>query len=284
MTFLRRFATRLIRSTVVFAALGVGLEVLMRAMDLSLAAFAYPFEVVQALPEFLDQDRSLNHVKSTFLRTIAAFGIALPLGLLSGFLVANAGRLRGEGEIFVDFVRSIPATALVPLFLVVLGTGDSSKVGVGAFSGSLALAISVIVGVRSLNPDRRLVADLLGLRGGRRVVLYELPEILPSIFVGARTAASLCLILVVVSEMSIGSASGLGSVIMDRRYSDDVPGLYGAIVMSGVIGYSINKVFVLLENHTGKILAVLGHLRGRLRQRQAAIRAVIRLFSRDSER
>jgi NitT/TauT family transport system permease protein len=246
-SFLSHLARSWLKFLIVLLLLAGGVQGLLAALHASPAAFARPNEIVAALPEFLDLHRSLPDVIATLSKTAAAVILAVPLGLGTGLLVVRVPRVAQEAEFCVDFLRSIPATALVPLFLVIFGAGGSSKIAVGCFSGALAIAISVIIGLRNLDPDRRHVADLIGLSGANRFWLYELPEIAPSIFIGLRTAISLALILVVVGEMFIGSGRGLGRIIMDRRYSDDVPGLYAAVFMTGTVGFLLNKAVLSVE-------------------------------------
>jgi NitT/TauT family transport system permease protein len=69
-----------------------------------------------------------------------------------------------------------------------------------------------------------------------------------------RGAASLCLVLVVVAEMFVGGDGGLGRVIQDRRYSDDIPTLYGAIVVSGFVGYMMNLAFIAAEARVARFM------------------------------
>jgi len=217
------------------------------------AAFARPWEIVGELPKFINPSHHLGDVVATLWRTLAAFAIAAPIGLGAGVVVVKANRVRGQAEFVIEFLRSIPATSLIPLFMLFFGPKGASKIAVGAFSGALAIALSVIVGYRNLDPDRMQVADLLGLKGLRRTCLYELPEISPSLVVGARTAVSLCLILVVVAEMFIGSQSGLGRVIQDKRYSDAVPLVYAAILVTGVVGFAINFIFHRIETRLRRL-------------------------------
>ena len=80
-----------------------------------------------------------------------------------------------------------------------------------------------------------------------RFLLLDLPEAAPHIFLGLRTGISLALILVVVSEMLIGSNNGLGKVIQDMRYTDDKGRMYAALITSGAIGYVYNQVLRVIE-------------------------------------
>ncbi len=251
-----RYVTSLLKSAfVIIAAIGA-IEFLMSVFHPSPAAFARPSEIFQALPRFFLIHSGLANSLATIWRTCVAILLAVPIGVVMGLVFAKVSIIRREGEFALDFLRSIPATALVPLFLVIFGPYNASKYAVGAFTGSLAIAISIVIAYRNMPRDRISVMNLLGIYGIQRIALCELPSIIPSLFVGLRTAASLCLILVVVSEMFIGSQDGLGRAITDLRYSDDVPSLYVAILLTGAIGYILNALLSVGER------AVVNYLGG----------------------
>ena len=119
------------------------------------AAFARPSEILSVLPQFMSGRGFLQDVWSTVWRTLIAFIIAVPSGIIAGFLVENVRLLRVEGEFIVDFLRSIPATALIPVFMLIFGPQGAARIAVAAFSGALAVALSILVGFRELNQDRK---------------------------------------------------------------------------------------------------------------------------------
>jgi NitT/TauT family transport system permease protein len=199
---------------------------------------------------------NLPDVWSTISRSVMAFAISVPIGLVVGFLIFFGGQARPPAEFLLDFLRSIPATALVPLFLIIYGIGDTTKIAVGAFSSALVICLSVMAGLRGRSSTRLGVARTLGLTGMKRMILLDLPEAAPQLFLGMRTGISLALILVVVSEMLIGSNRGLGKVIADMRYTDDTPRLYAAIIVAGAIGFLFNVIVAFAEQQ-------LVHWRGR---------------------
>src|SRR5690348_15628995 len=98
------------------------------------AVLATPREVAVAFPRLVLPSDALPDTLSTVERSLLAFGISVPLGVLSGFAVFYGGRFREPSEFMLDFLRSIPATALVPVFLVVFGVDDTAKIAVGVFS------------------------------------------------------------------------------------------------------------------------------------------------------
>jgi len=248
-----------INSTIKFFSFLVCILVLLEFtilfFDLSPAAFARPSEIGLSIPNFFLYEHGLLHVGETFSKSLLALTISFPLGIFIGLSVSNMIFFRRELKFIIDFFRSIPATALIPLLIVIFGIGDKSKIAAGVISGSLAIAIAVIVGYSNLNSVRLQVVNNLQLKGLKRIFYYELPELTPSLFIGLRTAASLCLILVVIGEMLIGSETGLGAVIADRRYSDDVPVLYLAILLTGVLGFLTNACLEIFEFQFRKIFS-----------------------------
>ena len=239
-------------------------EITLRLGLVSRAIVPYPLEVLLAIPSGILPQATMStfygtdgvfhsyfpHVLDSLIgdfyvtlrRTILAFVIGTTTGIALGFVVFHAKAAKESGEFIVDFLRSIPATALVPLFLIFMGVGEASKVGVGAFSCGLVIARATIQGLQTRNAVRQQLADDLHLTGLRRIFYFEIPEIEKQLYVGIRAGVSLALILVVVSEMFIGSSSGVGKAIQDLYYTDQKPQLYVALIGSGVIGYALNRL------------------------------------------
>jgi NitT/TauT family transport system permease protein len=211
------------------------------------AALAYPAEVLVATPRLLASGAYLPDVWSTLSYSMVAFLLSIPLGLLAGVAVFFSGSAREPSQFFLDFLRSIPATALAPVFLIVFGIGDSTKLAVGSFSSALVICLATVTGLRNRNTTRLAVSKIAGVKPSRRVLFSDLPEIAPQVFLGLRAGISLALVLVVVCEMLVGSNRGLGRVISDMRFTDDKPLLYAALITSGLIGYSFNAILALLE-------------------------------------
>ena len=235
-------------SAVAFAAVALGAWQLCVSGGLvSPATLAGPWELARALPKLLSPSGGLPDVASTAWASLLAFLLSAPLGLSLGVLAYTAGEAGAAAEFSLDFLRSVPATALTPAFLILFGLSFGTKVALGAFSSALVIALATLSGLRRGNPTRRAVASTLGLTGARRLLLVELPEAAPQFFLGLRAGVSLALILVVVAEMMIGSTRGLGKVISDMRYTNDVPLLYAAIFAAGVIGYAYNRLLLLAE-------------------------------------
>jgi NitT/TauT family transport system permease protein len=183
----------------------------------------------------------------TLDRTLRSFVIATVFGVPLGIVIGASEKIYRSIEFLIDFFRSTPATAMFPLFMIIFGLGDFSKIAVAAFAAWLVILFNVAYGVMNSRPTRVLAARVMGANSFhvfKDVLFYEC---LPQTFVGLRTGVSLALVVIVVAEMFIGSDNGLGKRIIDSQITFDLPQLYGTILVTGVLGYGLNLTFLALE-------------------------------------
>lgn len=183
----------------------------------------------------------------TIARTFYAFAIASLAGIPLGIVAGADRRIYASIEFLVDFFRSTPATAVFPLFLLIFGLGDLAKVAVAAFAAFLIVLFNVAYGVMNARQTRMLAAKVMGatrLQVFRDVLFFEA---LPQTFIGLRTGVSLALVVIIVAEMFIGSDNGLGHRIIDMQIIFNLKQMYATIIMTGVLGYGLNLMFILAE-------------------------------------
>jgi sulfonate transport system permease protein len=182
----------------------------------------------------------------TLQRTALATALASAIGIPIGLVLGASERLYRSLEFVVDFFRSTPATAIFPLFLLLFGVDDKTKVYVATFAACLAIIFNVAYGVMNARKTRLLAAWLMGARR-LHILLVVLLESFPQTFIGLRSGVSLALIVVIVAEMFIGSRDGLGNSIFETQQMFDMPGMYAAIFASGALGYGLNLMFRVVE-------------------------------------
>jgi ABC-type nitrate/sulfonate/bicarbonate transport system permease component len=206
-----------------------------------------PTGTVGSLIESLLDGSMLVDFRYTVVRTLYAFVIAVVAGVPLGIIMGANRRLYDAVEFLVDFFRSTPATAMFPLFLLIFGLGDFAKVAVAAFAAFLIIFFNVAYGVMNARQTRLLAAKVMGasrLQIFRDVLFYET---LPQTFIGLRTAVSLALVVIIVAEMFIGSDNGLGHRIIDMQIVFNLKQMYATIIMTGVLGYGLNILFLSTE-------------------------------------
>jgi NitT/TauT family transport system permease protein len=182
------------------------------------------------------------------MRWVVGLAIGIAIGIPFGLIMGYSSKVYSSFEVVVDFFRSIPVISLFPLFLVFFGIGNVSKIAIAAWTAFLAVLINTMYGVKHAKEMRLMVAK--ALRANRFQIFTKIiaPDALPEIFVGIRISVSMSLILVVASEMMMGTNVGLGRRIYDAGLMHKMSEMYAVIIVAGLLGYFFNKLFVLLEN------------------------------------
>lgn len=185
----------------------------------------------------------------TFVRVAYAFVIATVLGVPVGIVLGVNQSIYRSVEFIIDFFRSTPATAMFPLFLLLFGLGEFSKIAVAAFAGWLIVVFNVAYGVMNARKTRMLAAKSMG--ASRLRIFFDVVffETLPQTFVGIRTGISIALVVIIVAEMFIGATDGLGHRIIDAQISYNLTDMYGSILVTGAMGYGLNALFIVLEKY-----------------------------------
>jgi sulfonate transport system permease protein len=172
----------------------------------------------------------------------AAVAVAIPLGLFMGQVRPVETALDPILQVF----RQTSALALYPVFILLLGLGETSKIFVIFWATLFPLLLNTTSGVKEVDPKLLEMARVYGasrLTVFRRVVL---PGAVPSIFVGLRLSATTALLLLIASEM-IGANKGIGFQVMNAQYNFQIPLMFAAIVILAGLGLIANQALVALQ-------------------------------------
>ncbi len=199
---------------------------------------------------FRPEDSLFADFITTLARTLQAFAIAALLGVPLGIMLGSYERLYRSVEFLIDFFRSTPASALIPMFILFLGITDWNTVVIPAFAAFLAIIFNSAYGVMNARQSRILAAKVMGANQWDifKDVLFW--ESLPQIFIGLRTGISIALVMVIVAEMFIGTDRGLGYRIIQMQQILNVKDMYASILVTGVLGYCLNMLFRWIEKRT----------------------------------
>lgn len=209
---------------------------------------ASPYDVFTHLFDLLQNGSMLKDIIYTVYRVMIGFSIATFVGVPLGLLMGYSNKIYNALDFTVEFFRGIPITALFPLFLLLFGIGDQAKFAVTAWGAGLVILVNSMYGVHLGKELRVRVAKTMKITGFilfRKVIF---PEALPQIFNGFRIAISFSLIIVIMTEMFIGTEAGLGRRIIDAQLVYQTADMYAAIFMTGVVGFVLNKMMMLAEN------------------------------------
>jgi NitT/TauT family transport system permease protein len=206
-----------------------------------------PLDTLAALATGLAGGPLLLDFAVTVKRTLEAFAIAAALGVPLGVLLGSNERAYRSVEFLIDFFRSTPSSALIPLFLLIFGVSDVNKVAIAAFGALLIVLFNSAYGVLNARKQRMMAAKVMGASRWQIFKDVLIWESLQPTFVGLRSAVSMALVIVIVAEMFIGSDNGLGHRIIDAQQVLNVKSMYAAILAAGILGYTLNVLFLVIE-------------------------------------
>jgi ABC-type nitrate/sulfonate/bicarbonate transport system permease component len=206
-----------------------------------------PIDTLRALVTGLAGGPLLLDFAVTVQRTLEAFLIAAIIGVPLGVLLGSNERAYRSVEFLIDFFRSTPSSALIPLFLLIFGVSDINKIAIAAFGALLIVVFNSAYGVINARKQRVMAAKVMGASRWQIFKDVLIWESLQPTFVGLRSAVSMALVIVIVAEMFIGSDSGLGHRIIDAQQVLNVKSMYAAILAAGVLGYALNILFLIAE-------------------------------------
>ncbi|MBI3091782.1 MAG: ABC transporter permease [Candidatus Tectomicrobia bacterium] len=202
--------------------------------------------MLQAFGEMTWSGELPYHTVVTLIRLLLGFALSLVAAIPCGLLIGHSRPLFEVSEPLVELLRPVPAIAIMPIAILVLGINVRMQVFVIAWASFWPILLNALDGVRGIDPILMDTARTYGYqRFGlfRRIVLFSA---LPYIMAGLRLSLTISLILAIFVEIFMGG-SGLGFLIVDYRSALRIPEMYAAIIMVAVLGYLLNAAFVLLE-------------------------------------
>ncbi|MGW0807835.1 ABC transporter permease [Nonomuraea sp. NPDC002799] len=246
-----RLAAGLLRLWVVPVVL-LGWELVTRSMEH--AYFPPPSVIVARMRElWFDgspavlwlNDTALGNFPQSLGRLLAGWALAGVLGITAGIALGRSPLLFRFLDPVIQFGRALPPPALLPMFLALFSTGTRMQVVTIAFGIVWPVLFNAADGARNVDALHLETATVFKVSRSRRVFGVILPSAAPKIFAGLRLSLSLALILMVIAEFF--STEGIGFQLRAAQRAFDLPGVWGAVIVLGVLGYLLNQAFLTLE-------------------------------------
>jgi len=215
-------------------------------------------QVVTTLWQMTASGAIAKHALISLTRIAEGLGVSIalgvPLGLLTGWYRGFERAVDGP----LQFGRQISAIALFPVFILLFGIGEVSKVVIIFWASVWPVLLNTTTGVKGIDPVLLRSARSMGATG---LVLFRkviLPAAAPSIFTGVRLGAAYAFMVLVAAEM-IGANSGLGFLVLYSQEVFRIPDMYAAIIALAAFGLALNKLLLVLERHATRWREAGGH-------------------------
>ncbi|WP_199181847.1 ABC transporter permease [Cryobacterium sp. N21] len=184
-------------------------------------------------------------IGQTLLVTASGVVICLVIGIPVGLLLASHPFLTISTRFLIDFCRTVPPLAVIPLFLLFLGPTPQMSIALIVAVGVWPILLQTIFGVRNVDPELLSTARSFRMPLHRRLLFVVAPASMPYIFTGIRISATLSLLLAIGAEL-IAGVPGLGrEILLSQQATSDR--MFALIIVAGALGMVLAFSILALE-------------------------------------
>lgn len=205
-----------------------------------------PEAALASLAEGLAQGDLAGHTGATVLRMGLGWGLASLLGVCVGVVIGSSAAARAWLQPTLEFIRPLPASAMLPLAIAIFGLSPTMVLFVVAFGAMWPVLLATVHGFASVHARLQEVAGALQLSRRAYVLKIALPHALPDVLAGMRLSLTVALIVAVVGEM-IASQPGLGQSILLAARAFRASELFAGVLLLGAVGFVSNALLALAE-------------------------------------
>jgi len=186
---------------------------------------------------------------ATSVRMAFGWMLAAAVGVVVGAAIGSSRLARELLDPTLEFIRPLPASAVIPVAILFLGLTNAMSLTVIAFGAIWPVLLASVYGFSSVQRELQDVAHVLGFSRREFLQKVAFPSALPDIMSGLRVSLAIALILTVVTEMQ-SSLPGLGWDIFFAQRSYRSADLYAGLILLGLLGFVANYLILLIERRT----------------------------------
>ena len=203
-------------------------------------------DTLSTLADLLQRGSVRTDLLVTATEVLVAFAIAVPLGCLIGYLIAEYRYFAEVMKPLLFFAFSIPKSIFLPMFILVFGVGFAEKVGFGFFSTIFIVIMSTTTAVESVKVEYLTVARSYGATSAQTAFRVYLPSMLPVLLEALRISMIFNLTGIILAEM-YASRDGIGHQIATWGENFQMKQLLAGVVMIAVIAVTFNELVRWVE-------------------------------------
>lgn len=209
---------------------------------------APPWVVLQSGWEAWQSGELPMHLSASLSRLFAGFAIGAVLGIAFGVLVSLSKTAETLLSPLFQVLRQLPTVALIPMFILIFGIGETFKIAIVLKATFFVLGLSTFDAIKSLPRRHFEVARLYRLPAWTMFRRVLLPATLPAVLTGARLALSRSWLVLVGAEL-LAAESGIGQMMEMSRQIFRMDLVLVGVLLTGAIGYALDRAFLLVERY-----------------------------------
>ena len=203
-------------------------------------------QALAQVPAILADPDTLLGIAASLRRMAVGYALAVAVAVPIGLAMGRSQAIAAFFNPLLMAIYPVPKAALMPLIMLWLGVGDSSKILVIFLGVTLPVIYHSQQGSRAVEQKMLWSAAAMGMGPPARLVRVVLPAALPEILVGCRTGLVLALITMVASEMIVRQ-SGLGDILFNALDMAQYDTVYAMILIVGALGFVLDAAFERLR-------------------------------------
>jgi len=221
-------------------------ELVVRSGLVQSASFPAPTEVLARAWTMVTGEGVLwKHLVRSLYRLSIGYALAAGLGLAAGTVLAMSRTLREMFSPVLSLLISVPTIAWVPVFLIVMGLGDRTVITAVFLGGFFAITYNTIRGIEMVDRNRIRAARTMGANGIRLFFSVLLPGSSVSILTGLRLGIGYAWRALVGGEMlSAMIRWGIGKMIYQARFWNDVTAMFVGLAIIGITGVLLDRLLI----------------------------------------
>jgi taurine transport system permease protein len=197
--------------------------------------------------ELIRNGQLATNVAASAMRIVVGFSIGTLIGIPLGLFMGRSQLVRAFVDPYVEFFRFIPPIAFVTLAIIWFGIGEASKIVLIVYTTVFMVAINTMIGVLSVDPDKRFAALCLGASERQVFMRVTIPAVVPNIVTGMKIAMGNSFMTVVSAEM-VAAKNGIGFLIMNSRLFLLTEWIFVGIITLGLMGFVSDRALRFIAN------------------------------------
>ena len=210
------------------------------------ADFPTPLTTLRTAADLVVTSDYWGVVLSTVITALAGFVLSVIVGVPIGLAIGSYRRARMSTQFLIDFGRTIPGTAIIPIMLLVFGNTRTMAIALVVFGAVWPLMVQATYAAQQTSPQLRQVAKAFRLGKVERFRFIFAPSSLPFLMTGLRVAAAISLILAVTAEY-FGQSGGIGFQLFQMHEIHDPPRLFVYMFTAAALGVLLNLLLIAVQ-------------------------------------
>lgn len=208
-----------------------------------------PEKVVTTFIILCNEGKIVTNLAESLYKVMKGFLLGISTGFMLGILMGLSRTAeRVCGPLF-NAVRQVPILGWIPILILIFGLTEMAKLIFIALGAFYPMTLNTFDGCRQLKKEYLEVAQVFAYGRLRFLWRFTLPAALPSILTGIRISLSEAWLLVIGAEIFFKTRGGLGDMMWEAKGKVRMDIVFITILIIGVIGFILNKIMSLVENH-----------------------------------